>query len=450
MSSEYVVEPEKKVPVVYDADVVVAGGGVAGVFAALAAARNGAQTVLVERFAYPGGNIGPGMIAGGSLSGGEVKHLRRGFTGIPREFVERHVELGGGCVPDSPNLGALPPSPHPSDYGKDSSIASFVAVEMLEESGVRSLYSTFIADPIMEEDRVCGLFIENKGGRQAVRGKVVVDATGEADVAMRAGALVIYPESGYAEIDTHGPGGAGVCYVVAGVDCERLQAHVEEEKAQGREVKIGKGCKGGLMIARTGPRRPGHQDGKYGHDGVALSQDEIAVRTGIFETVQRWKREVPGFENAYLLTIAPFLGSRGGPCIKGEHTVTPADMLAGRRFPDVLFEFGARGCFDPESPGTRVHSPWTDFPYRAMVPQKVEGLLAVGRSASGITDTLLRGRMMVMHMGQAGGTAAALAVRSGVSPQQLDVKVLQQRLLEEGFFLGDDDRLEELGLGGSA
>ena len=204
------------------------------------------------------------------------------------------------------------------------------------------------------------------------------------------------------------------------------------------------------MIARTGPRRPGHQDGTYGHDGVALSQDEIAVRTGIFETVQRWKREVPGFENAYLMTIAPFLGSRGGPCIKGEHTVTPADMLAGRRFPDVLFEFGARGCFDPERPGTRVHSPWTDFPYRAMVPQKVEGLLAVGRSASGITDTLLRGRMMVMHMGQAGGTAAALAVGSGVSPRQLDVKVLQQRLLADGFFLRCGERLEELGIAGSA
>ena len=450
MSSEYVVEPEKKVPVAYDADVVVAGGGVAGVFAALAAARNGARTVLVERFACPGGNMGPGMIAGGSLSGGEVKHLRGGFTGIPREFVERHVALGGGCVPDSPNLGELSPSPHPSDYGKDSGIASFVAVEMLEESGVRSLYSTFIADPLVEGDRVCGLFVENKGGRQAVRAKVVVDATGEADVAMRAGAPVIYPESGYAEIDKHGPGGAGVCYVVAGVDGERLQAHVEEERARGREVKTGKGCKGGMVIARTGPPRPGHQDGRYGHDGIALSEDEIAVRADIFETVQRWKREVPGFENAYLLTISPYLGSRGGPCIKGEYTVTPADMLAGRRFPDVLFQFGARGCFDPENPETRVHSPWTDFPYRAMVPQKVEGLLAVGRSASGITDTLLRGRMMVMHMGQAGGTAAALAVGSGVSPRQLDVKVLQQRLLADGFFLRCGERLEELGIAGSA
>jgi hypothetical protein len=114
----------------------------------------------------------------------------------------------------------------------------------------------------------------------------------------------------------------------------------------------------------------------------------------------------------------------------------------------VLFEFAARGCFDPESPGVRVHSPWADFPYRAMVPVQVEGLLAVGRSASGIPDTLLRGRMMVMHMGQAGGTAAALAASSGVSPRQLDVRALQQRLVKDGFFLGDDKRLAELGLDG--
>jgi glycine/D-amino acid oxidase-like deaminating enzyme len=94
--------------------VVVAGAGVAGLFAAIAAAREGATTVLVDRFSCPGGNIGPGMIAGGSLSGGNGRHLCGGFIGIPREFIERHVALGGGSVPDSPNLGELPPSPHPT------------------------------------------------------------------------------------------------------------------------------------------------------------------------------------------------------------------------------------------------------------------------------------------------------------------------------------------------
>jgi len=460
MSSSFLVESEKKVPVVYDVDVVVAGGGVAGIFAAIVAARNGAETLLIERFAYPGGNIGPGMIAGGSLSGGYIKHLYGGFTGIPKEFIKRHMELGGGCVPDSPNLGTLPPSPPPvvKDglyYMKDSNIASYVAMQMLQESGVKSLFSTFITDPILEGDRVRGIFIENKSGRQAVKAKVVIDATGEGDVAMKAGAPIIYPEDSYYDIDKHGPGGAGVYYAVAGIDCEKYRAYVEEQKTRGRDVRLGKICEGGFLTGRHGPARAGHQNGKYGHDGVKLSKDEIEIRTHIFERVQSWKREVSGFENAYLLLISPYLGARGGPCIEGEYTLTPEDMKEGRRFPDVLYLFATRGWFgpmgaldwdDPKRDAARVDSPWTDFPYRAMLPQKVDGLLAVGRSASGIPDTLLRARMMVMHMGQAGGTAAALAVKSGVIPRELNVRLLQQKLLHDGFYLGDSARLKELGL----
>ena len=460
MSSCFVVVPENKVKVVYDVDVVVAGGGVAGVFAAIAAARNGAETVLVERFAYPGGNIGPGMIAGGSLSGGYVKHLYGGYTGIPREFIKRHLALGGGCVPESPNLGDVPPAPPPvvKDglyYMKDSNIASYVAMQMLEESGVKSLFSTSITDPILEGDSFCGVFVENKSGRQAVKAKVVIDATGEADVAMRAGIPIIYPQDSYYDIDKHGPGGAGVYYAVAGVDAEKYDAYVSEQKACGKDVRLGKICEGGFLTGRHGPRRPGHQDGKYAHDGVKLSKDEIEIRMSIFERVQNLKRKVPGFENAYVLLISPYLGARGGPCIEGEYTLTPEDMKEGRRFPDVLYIFATRGWFgpmgaldldDPKRNEARVDSPWTDFPYRAMLPKKVNGLLAVGRSASGIPDTLLRSRMTVMHMGQAGGTAAALAVKNGVTPRELNVKTLQQKLLYDSFYLGDHERLKELGL----
>jgi len=362
------------------------------------------------------------------------------------------MELGGGCVPDSPNLGDVSPSPHPSDYLKDSNIAVHVALEMLEESGVVCLFSTFIADPVLEGDRVCGVFVENKTGRQAVMARVMVDATGEADLAMRAGAPVIYPQSSYYDIDKHGPGGAGVCYVVAGIDCERYGAYVKDGKAPG------KGCKGGFLTARQGPERPDHQDGTYGHDGVKLSRDEIGLRMQIFETVQRWRRDLPGFEEAYLLTVSPYYGARGGPCIEGEYVVTTEDLNAGRRFPDALYMFGVRGWFgpmgalrwdDPRREEARVDSPWTDFPYRAMLPKKVDGLLAVGRSASSIPDTILRARMMVMHMGQAGGIAAARAVKEGVSPRKLDVRALQEKLLHEGFYLGDDARLRELGLHGS-
>ena len=457
MSAAFFTEPEKKVPIARDVDVVVAGAGVAGLFAAIAAAREGAGTLLVDRFACPGGNIGPGMIAGGSFSGGNLKHLCGGFTGIPREFIERHVALGGGCVPDSPNLGDLPPSPHPSNYLKDANIAAQVALEMLQESGVECLFSTFVGDPILADNRVCGVLVENKSGRQALKARVVVDATGESDVAMRAGAPMIYPESSYHSIDKHGPGGAQVCYAVGGVDSEEYRAYVEEQKLLGKKFGPDKRCEGNILIGREGPERPGHQDGRYGHDGAKISQDEIEVRMGLFEQVQRWKREVPGFEEAYLMCIAPYFGARGGPCIEGECTVTYEDLKEGSRFPDVLYRFTNTGWLgrllypdEPERQASQADFPWTDFPYRAMLPKAVDGLLAVGRSASGIPDTLLRDRMTVMHMGQVGGLAAGLAITRGTSPRELEVKLLQQKLLGEGFFLGDEARLEELGLASSS
>ena len=264
---------------------------------------------------------------------------------------------------------------------------------------------------------------------------------------------MIYPESSYAGIDKHGPGGAQICYAVGGVDGEEHRAFVEEQELLGRSVRLGKSCDGSVLIGREGPERAGHQDGRYGHDAVRISRDEIQVRLDLFEQVQRWKREVPAFEEAYLMFIAPYFGARGGPCVEGEYTVTYVDMKKGVRFPDALYRFTSTGWLRrlrlPEEPEPRAASEdclWTDFPYRAMVPKEVDGLLAVGRSASGIPDTLLRDRMTVMHMGQAGGLAAALAVQRDTTLRELDVKLLQERLLGEGFFLGDRARLEQLGL----
>ena len=211
----FVTEPEKHVPIVYDVDVAVAGSSVSGVFAALAAARNGAETVLIDRFGSVGGNIGPGMICNGTLASGQP-HVKAGyqasvfpgFMGIPKEFIERHVALGGGCIPPYSEC----------HYLMDSNIASYTALKMLEESGVNLLLSTYAADPILEGNSVKGIFIENKSGRQAVKAKVVVDATGEADVAKRAGVPILYPKTIYHEIDGHAPTGMGLPFVLVCLD----------------------------------------------------------------------------------------------------------------------------------------------------------------------------------------------------------------------------------------
>ena len=477
MLLRFVVEPEKKVSVVYDVDVAVAGAGVSGVFAAIAAARNGADTVLIDRFGTVGGNMGPGLIAGGSLTGWPIKHMLGpglgGFAGIPKEFIERHAALGGGSIPPYSQ----------NQYLRDSNVASYVSLKMLEESGVKLILSSYVADPILEGKLARGIFVENKSGRQAIRAKVVIDATGEADVARRAGAPIIYPKTSYHETDGHAPTGMGLFFALGGVDWAEYESYKgDQQKPSEEDVGWSKDTLGfvppghllplvrkawesgeyrivqeidglgsvrsgelarmhggdGLAWGRIGPER---REEISAGDGLHISKLEAKVRMYIFETAQFWKRNVPGFGNSYLLCVAPFFGARGGPCIEGEYTVTMDDVKAGRRFPDVLF------IFDHIRPGGAYVGNWTDFPYRAMLPRKVDGLLAVGRSASCIPDTLLRGRMMVMHMGQAGGTAAALAVKNRVAPRELDVKELQGTLLEAGFYLGDRSRLRELGLG---
>lgn len=473
-STEFVSEPSHRRPVVYDADVVVAGGGIAGVFAALGAARAGAQTVLIDRFGSPGGNFGPGMINAGSVAGKPVDtQILGGVTGIPKEFLDRHEALcsgaGGNVI--------------------QSNTASYLSLKMMEESGVHMLLSAYAADPIVDGNRLGGLFVETKSGRQAVKAKVVIDATGEADVARRAGGAVLYPKPEYTEIDHHSIG-AGLYYVIGGVDVERWE-QVREGQAPGEEdLKWVRETLGALnerygylapflkkaweqeedrSLFENGLFRrpidgygevatlyPNPMKGYSGManrctgfvrvdmgDGVQVARAEAVARMCIFETVQFYRKYVPGFESAYLLCISPYFGARGGPCIEGERIMRLDDFVEGRRFPDVLYVFGhVSGGRDVE----KGDGKWTDHPYRCMLPKDLEGLIAVGRSASAIPDTMIRGRLKAMHMGQLGGMAAAMAADKGLTPKTLDVKELQRAALAEGFYLGDEARLRELGL----
>ncbi|MDP6110640.1 MAG: FAD-dependent oxidoreductase, partial [Planctomycetota bacterium] len=173
---EYVTEPAKQVPVARDVDVVVAGSGISGLFASLAAARHGARVVLVDRMGMPGGNIGPGRIVGYGIGGSilSTQHERR-YTGVVAEFIERLNK----------DLDDVPYT-----YSTMSHGVSRVAANMFEEEGVELVLSAYAADPIMDGDRACGLFVESKSGRIAIKAKVVIDATGDADTAARAGAPV--------------------------------------------------------------------------------------------------------------------------------------------------------------------------------------------------------------------------------------------------------------------
>ena len=458
------IQLSKPVPVVAETDVVVAGSGISGSIAAVAAAREGADVILIDRYGCLGGNLGPGMFSGGVVH--LVLHYPRvmpeGLRGIPGEFLNRCEGYAGH------QLG--------HDYFKDSQAVSYVLFRMMEESNVRLMLNTWVCDPVMAGDRVAGLFIENKSGTQAVKAEVVIDATGDADVAARAG-VPTDPNPKY----NH----PGMYFAIGGVDEAKYQCFLDAAaepdpddltwvRAVFRDIDMGYPSrlnpllpfirpawqKGEYRIVKRiggvaaitvdhgfyAPRHGivGAQVGLWGEgidsgDAEQNTELERATRLYIFETAKFMRSHVPGFENSHLHMIAPFFHSRSGRSAVCDHVNTCEDIEAGRRFEDVVFvNYGHEQVKGPET--------GSDFPYRQFLPKGVEGLMATGRSAI-IQPPTNRARWKMLIMGQACGVGAALAARTGVTPRQVNVRELQ-KILHSKYHapLGDEDRLRELGI----
>ena len=462
---EYVTE-ERKTAVARVVDVLVAGGGIAGCFAAIAAARMGAQTLVIDRFGQLGGNMGPGLIAGGSLE--YFGSIIGGKPTLVKEFLKRVAATRGRNSGNVRKAGA----------------ASFVATSMLLEAGAEIMLSTYLCDPIVSDGTVQGVFIENKSGRRAILARTVLDASGEADVAARAGAPMFratdvvspaildamaqlkprFPKWSGAELSRFcGLPSFGCGYQIAGIDGARAKAFqdsedstsVDETFPRERELDglgtISFSPSPGQVAATCDPgsellegrleARPEMEVGKVKTDpgnGDHMSKLELHARLFLFEVVQRLRGSVPGFERAYLAQVAPYLHCRGGTCIDGEYFVTAIDMLNGSRFDDVIF---VPALVDDHG---RQIGLSCDVPYRSMLPQRLDGLLAIGRSAS--HRRLLRTRPNCMVYGIVAGTAAAMAAHDGTTARTVDMPVLQQHLLDGGVHLGDPSRLAELRL----
>ena len=455
--SEHVERPAKQVPVVYDVDVAVAGAGVAGVIAALAAARQGADTLIIDEFSSVGGNIGVGLWAGGSFhlglhysspSGLNPDAFPNGIGGIPAEFADRILQgedrmLGEG-------------------YFRDAQAQKAVAVQMLEEAGTKMLLSAFVSDVLMDGNKVCGLLVETKSGTLAVKSKVAIDCTGTADVADRAGApLIVQP--------THPS--AGVFFALGHVDYDRYEQALQERSEISENDKawleahapesepympwVRQAWEAGefyivdtvddfatleIMLKGPVPSEPTMLRGRTRVNGnwnpgdaLALSRINQKMHVYIYAFAQFLQRRVPGFEDSYLHLISSFTHARGGKCIDSEYMVSGDDVNAEKRFNDVVYKY-----FAPTVNGT-------DIPYRMMLPKKINGLLAAGKSAMN-RGPQFRARYSCQLMGQAAGVAAALATKSGIEPREIDVKQLQKILHELGSNMGPPDRVKELGI----
>jgi len=480
-TSDFITEPTRQRPVLYDVDVAIAGSGLCSTFAAIAAGRCGARTLIIERFGELGGNIGPGMMGMGSLYGEAETSLPGGLTGIAKEFVERLQGLGARVEPGRTNA------------------ASYLAHDMMQAAGVEILLSAYASDPIVEEGVVQGLFVESKSGRVAVRAKVTIDGTGYAGIAQRAGAPIIpYLErkEEYAQYILRGErhfsekhptyyNDTSLICLVGGVNLERFATFCAKDvPLSGEDKEWGKST-GMLNMYPKGliePLRKALEDGSYRRhsepypgvqiaagrgfspldNGIAkfyiscngavdsadakqTSRIEGEMRALAFSTINFYRHHAEGFENGYVIASPSFLGWRGGQHIDGEHTLTLEERHEGRKFDDVLYRNIHLG---QESHGGEPSG--FDVPYGAILPKNIDGLLVCGRGAAylrrGHDPCAMRARPAMMVFGQCVGTAAAIAALDNVLPKNVDIKKVQKRLVAEGIYLGEEERLKELGL----
>ncbi len=476
--TRHVTERGKRVPVVSDVDVVVAGAGISGMFAALAAARMGAKTLLIDRFGSLGGNLGPGMIWGGGPYNEADKTLPGGMTGIPKEFVERMEAMMRDL---------------PRNYASFSSVISYLASKMMDEAKVKLILSAYVADPIVRNGKVEGLFVETVSGRVAVKAKVTVDATGEGVLAARAGAPMIRvtpPKPSFEPIvrptyldkrfKVYDDG--GLYALIAGCDFAQYQEFAKQKIEATDELKqwikdhrfewfgypwviAGRqALENGdyKLIQELAPKIwlwsvphvqviagevgaiQGQAFGSFQHDDWRdVTKLEKLVRDAMYDFVLFLRKYIPGMQKAHLLFIAPFQGTRGGPHIDAERTLTIEESIKGVRFDDVIFVNIHEGLHGGAKEGY-------DVPYRMLLPKGLDGLLVTGRGAGyvrrGHDPSGLRARPSMMILGQATGVAAALAAKGNTTPRKLDPKRLQKTLLTQGIVLGDKARLGQLGI----
>jgi hypothetical protein len=429
-------EPGRQTPVVVDTDVLVVGGGPAGQAAAVAAARAGAEVTLLERYGYLGGLASGGMVL---VLDDMCAEREVSVGGQALEIIDRMRRLGACVAPPMEDCFRNDPDirdrwvrwgfeelyarrkPKPIVYAASFDPEGWkqASQEMALEAGVHLRFHSWCSRALVEDGVVRGVVVETKVGRQAILGRVVIDATGDGDVFASAGAPSV-----------HGSYILTLVHRLADVDTEAAVQFERDDPAAAQQIdREVKHLLGGswdmwwLLTPRPGvvwcncPHIPGYD----GLNPEHLTHIEVEARRRFMTVIEFVRAHVPGFQRAYILDAAPQVGVRQTRLLEGEYVVTKEDVLERRTFPDVV----ARG---------------RDYytPYRSLIPKQLDGLLVAGRcySATSEAQRISREIPPLMVMGEAAGTAAALSLESGVAPRQVDVTVLQKRLLAQGVNLG--------------
>lgn len=430
---DWIQEPASDVRVAAESDVVVVGGGPAGMAAALAAARNGASVTLLERYNHLGGLASGGMVL--VLDDMWDSHQREiSVRGICTEMIERMAAIGLAEYPRMHEWGQLPESvrrwkrwgtfdfhskdkPHPICFAAafDPDAWKRVALEWTQQAGVNLRLHSWFSRALVENGVMRGVVCDTKNGREAILGKVVIDATGDLDVAASAGA----PHVRGSYIVT-------TVFRLGGVDTEAAERFEDEQpeafQAIDREIKHILGGAWEYWWLKT--PLPGvvwcncpHMPGLDGLKVEDLTRAEVQGRRTIHKVIEVVREKLPGFENCFLVDLAPQTGIRQTRLLEGEYVLTKDDVTQRVRFADSV----ARG---------RDYY----YPYRSLLPRGIDNLLVAGRhySSTSAAQKISREIPPCMAMGEATGVAAALAVDAGVTAREVDVARLQQLLRAQG------------------
>ncbi|MFQ6040108.1 MAG: FAD-dependent oxidoreductase [Candidatus Poribacteria bacterium] len=405
-------EPAKEIDIFGEYDVIVVGGGTAGLSAAIASGRNQAKTLLVEQFAYLGGTATASLMININGFRNQVEpDSVQTVKGIGQEIIlELHKLNGFGKSPYQQKEYDIEKGELSYSYCVDPEKFKYVTLKLVHEAGVDILFHTYFSDVIMEYDDLKGIIVENKSGRGALFAEVVVDASGDGDVAARAGAP----------------------FWQAGPDDKALKDNIMYKISGIGGAKFGS-CRYGDSSVVWGP------GGVWGqNDAWEISRAEVKTRLQIFEHFQEILEKNPQLKEAgaYLAETPPLLGIRQTRFIEGEYKLTADDAITGRRFDDVV---AISSCAIISYYGYRryLEHEGYDIPYRCLVPKVVDNLLIAGRCISSEQQPYESHRAMapIMAIGEAAGTAAALGARENVKPRSLDVPLLQKTLIEQGVEL---------------